>query len=438
MSNNKSPRWWVLVAGVGFLVKVISGAHIYGKLTRRSSFVEGLANSHFPLGDGRAYLALSQTGYAAGHRFCAFYPLFPLLIRWTTPLAGGNPLLAGLVLSNAASVAGWALFYTRVRRRWGAAAAGWALAFLVSFPGALFYQFVHTESLFFLLLMLLWWGLEERRRGWVWGAAFLLPLTRAIGVFAVLPIAWYAAQQSGLLERVGDWCRRQLRCRTVQRGTNLAAGEKGTAEAGEGAADSGRPAEPRCGAAGMKAPAQRRPTGPAEGGAGGRRWPWTLLAAPVVGWGVYLGLMAAWTGNPFEGFAAQRHWGVHSVGNLVNLPKFVVGFFTPTHWHEFRGSLLDRGVFVLVLYLLPVLWRLDKGLLVWTYWLGVLPAMSGTFTSYTRYAACAFPVFVGLGVYFAGAARGTVRGWGRWVLVGVFGGLHLVLLWRQVNFRWAG
>jgi len=148
--------------------------------------------------------------------------------------------------------------------------------------------------------------------------------------------------------------------------------------------------------------------------------------------------MAAWTGNPFEGFAAQRHWGVHAVGNLVNVPKFVAGFFTPTAWHGFTGSVLDRLVFVGVLYALPVLWRLDRGLVVWAVWLGVIPALSGTFTSYTRYAGCAFVVFAGLGAYFAGAARGSGRWWGRWAVVGVFGVLHLVLVWRHVNFQWAG
>jgi len=93
---------------------------------------------------------LSQGGYAAGDRACAFYPLWPLAIRAATPLAGGDPLVAGLVLSNGASLAAWAMFYTAVGRRWGPAAAGWALALLVSFPGALFFQFPYTESLFLL------------------------------------------------------------------------------------------------------------------------------------------------------------------------------------------------------------------------------------------------------------------------------------------------
>ncbi len=158
----------------------------------------------------------------------------------------------------------------------------------------------------------------------------------------------------------------------------------------------------------------------------------------------------------YRRFTAQKYCGVHAVGNLVNVPKFVLGFFTPKYWHAFTGSLLDRGVFVLVLYTLPVLWRLDRGLLVWTYWLGILPAMSGTFTSFTRYASCAFPVFVALAVWLNGGCGGgssgptergadrsaagpaSVRFWLKWGLVGGFAALHVVLVWRHVNYQWAG
>ncbi|MCD6319089.1 MAG: hypothetical protein J7M03_00240, partial [Candidatus Desulfofervidaceae bacterium] len=104
-----------------------------------------------------------------------------------------------------------------------------------------------------------------------------------------------------------------------------------------------------------------------------------------------MALMWHWTGNPFEGFVAQKRWAAHSIHNLWDVPKFVIGFFSPTQWHAFRGSFLDRSVFVLLLYALPVLWRVDKELLVWAYVLGILPAMSGTFTSYIRFASCAFP-----------------------------------------------
>lgn len=147
-------------------------------------------------------------------------------------------------------------------------------------------------------------------------------------------------------------------------------------------------------------------------------------------------MMYYWTGNPFEGFEAQKHWAVHSISNLWNVPKFVACLFWPTEWYEFVGSLLDRCVFIMLLYCLPVIWGLDKrrGLVVWTYVLGVMPAMSGTFTSYTRYASCVFPMFIALGAFLG---RADWR-WLRWAVVAIFAALHLVLVWRFVNFSWAG
>jgi NhaP-type Na+/H+ and K+/H+ antiporter len=113
-----------------------------------------------------------------------------------------------------------------------------------------------------------------------------------------------------------------------------------------------------------------------------------------------------------------------------------------------------------LLYTLPVQWRLGKDLLVWIYVLGILPAMSGTFTSYTRFESTAFPVFIALAAFLN--AEGGVRTAEssvtpvaprlatlasrlprlrvavRWALLGTFAVLHLWLLWRFVNFRWAG
>ena len=144
--------------------------------------------------------------------------------------------------------------------------------------------------------------------------------------------------------------------------------------------------------------------------------------------------MWVWTGNSFEGMEAQRFWGVHSISNLWNLPKFIIGFFEPTTWHGFRGSLLDRCTFMLLVYCFPLIWQLGKDMVMWTYILGILPAMSGTFTSFTRFASSVFPMFIALAVVFVGMKR-------KWPLVIILvlsAVLHGILLWRFVNFRWAG
>ena len=87
-----------------------------------------------------------------------------------------------------------------------------------------------------------------------------------------------------------------------------------------------------------------------------------------------------------------------------------------------------------MLYALPLMWRLGRDQVVRAYVLGILPAMSGTFTSFTRFESVAFPLFIAWGAFLGRPGRG----WARLVVLGVSGCLHLWLLWRFVNFRWAG
>jgi hypothetical protein len=217
--------------------------------------------------------------------------------------------------------------------------------------------------------MLVWSGLERCSWRLALLPAFLLPLTRAVGFFAALPIL--------------------LRCLS----------RPGTAD-------------------------------------GKLRWGRcvVLAAAPLLGLGTYFLLMWRWTGNAFEGMEAQKYWGAHSISHLWNIPIFVIGLFTPTNWHSFSGSMLDRSMFMILLCSLPVVWRLGKDMLAWVYVLGILPAMSGTFVSFTRFESTAFPVFIALAVFF----RELKTRWAFALVMALFSVLHLVLLWRFVNYQWAG
>lgn len=376
--------------------------------------------SHFGTWDSAHYLYLSQAGYSSGVPSCAFYPLWPVLIRWFSVVTGGNHLLAGLVLSNLFSLAALVLFFRMVGQRLGWSVAKLSLLLLLAFPGSLFFNFIYTESLFFLLLMVFCDGLERNRYSVVWVSALLLPLTRAVGVFCIFPLIWHLEQTSppawlAKLKRPPKWLRRFGMVR-------------------EGTVDMGNSAVPHL------IPELHAELSPARCQLGtfpgqGNQMVWLLILAPGLGWASYFLFMWAWTGNAFEGFEAQNYWDrVQSIGNIVNVPKFVAGFLNPYSWHEFTGSILDRCVFILLLSCLPMIWRLDKGWFIWSIVLGVVPAMSGTFTSFTRFASMVFPIFIVLAMILQGHPRRYLRAG----LVGVFLILHVTLLWRFVNFRWAG
>jgi Mannosyltransferase (PIG-V) len=496
---------------------------------------------HFVTWDAEHYLCLSEDGYVPGAPSCAFYPLWPLLIRWATPLFGGNDVLAGMALSNALSLAGFALFGWMVGRRFGEKTAWLAVAFLALFPGSLFFQFIYSESLFFLLLMLLCFGLERDRFWFAFTAASLLPFTRAVGILSLGPILLWllmrhpptvlvrwtdGCQWLGWLSALLGWANGADRlssapkaaedCRSprpvgdssgpAEFGARFSAArggwrgdpglracaeslgavppknKKGGREAGaviykqvtpggvgagpsvEGWSPEGSQAYPTSGLIGSPS----RPLRSQRGG-GANLWgkfrvlwrfgarhgnkavtdptrppvpgtpfstphPWLLLAAPLWGWSLYLLLMCYWTGNPFEGFQAQKHWGVQSISNLWNLPKFILGFYTPTAWHAFTGSLLDRCVFLFVVMWLPLIWRLDKIWFLWALALGVFPAVSGTFCSFTRFASTVFPVFIAMAALLAEPERKLAR----WLTLTAFIVLHVVLVARFVTYHWAG
>lgn len=345
---------------------------------------------HFATWDAEHYLYLSELGYSKDLPSCAFFPLWPFVIRWLSVVTGGSHVIAGMILANIFSLAAWMIFYTVVAARFGEKIAFWSLALIVIFPGSLFYQFIYTEPLFFLLVMLLWAGLQRNQYTVAWIAAFLLPLSRAVGVFCILPVMGHFLMQSNCV-RVKLL---QLLCLCGQReARNIDA----------------KPAN--------------------------SQWQlYALLAAPPLGLALYFMLMRAWTGNPLEGIEAQRYWGAHSLGNLWNLPKFLIGLVEPTSWHGFSGSVLDRCAFMVLVYCLPLIWRLGKDLVVWTYVLGILPAMSGTFVSFIRFESTAFPVFIALALYF----NRIKSKWLLFFLVTTTIILHGILVWRFVNFRWAG
>jgi len=332
----------------------------------------------FATWDALHYLMLADQGYLAGSPSCAFYPLWPITMR-TFSRASGLPLdISGLILSNCLSLGAAILFFVAAETRFGTKVAYVSTALLVSFPGALFFQFVYSESLFFFLLTWLWLALERRS---IWAAlvpALALPLCRAIGVFCILPLCWYAGTA------VFVWWR-------FRRGSQDAL----------------------C----------------------GFPYRWLLLVfVPLGGWLTYFGLMRLWTGNHLAGFSAQEFWGVHSVMNLVDLPGFIVSFFQPYTFHDFKGSLFDRSIFLVFILFLPVVWRLGKDFMLWSYVLAIVPAMSGTFTSFTRFQSVTFPFFLALAVFLLQSRHKRV-----WVGVVTltFLLLHGFLAWRFVSYRWA-
>ncbi|MBU6401329.1 MAG: hypothetical protein KGS61_13520 [Verrucomicrobia bacterium] len=352
-------------------------------------------SSRFSTWDSAHYLSLSQFGYQRGSASCALYPLWPGAIHVASAAAGGRPVLAGLVLANVLSVIGLWLFYRLVERRWGATVSRDALILMLAFPGALFFSFPYSESLYLVILMLFFWGLESERWAWTAVGGALLPLARPLGVLVVLALGWY-------------WLERPRRLRTRHAKAVLVSDGAAQGLTGFDGLKSGRL---RC---------------------LGR---WLLLLCPLAGYGVYFGLMTAWTGNPIEGFIAQRGYpNSPSIRNMFDLPRFADALLNVDSLGGMMGGALDRVFFLLFVALLPLIWRLDRVWFFYTLPAGLVPALTSWFMSYRRYFMVLFPAFIVL----AQLLGKTKSRWLFWYYVALLAAVQAWAVSQFINFKWAG
>jgi hypothetical protein len=139
--------------------------------------------------DGQHYLFLSERGWLSDHPSSAFYPMVPWLIKAGGALTGNN-ILGGIILCNLLSLLGFYVFFVFARRECGPETGQVSLLLMLTFPGALFFQFLYSEapSIFFLSLFFYFLMRDDYRTAGI--TAFFLPLCRAVGVFAIIPFVW--------------------------------------------------------------------------------------------------------------------------------------------------------------------------------------------------------------------------------------------------------
>ena len=151
--------------------------------------------------DTAFYHSIATAGYRHDpaifqHENVVFFPLYPLLMRWGGALLGGHPLLAGLVVSIAAFVAAMVVLYRLAVLEVGEAHAGAVLLLLSTFPFALFYSAVYTESLFLLLTVGAFYAMRRGRLGWVVACGLAAGLCRPNGLWLTLPLVCLALSNS--------------------------------------------------------------------------------------------------------------------------------------------------------------------------------------------------------------------------------------------------
>jgi Gpi18-like mannosyltransferase len=148
------------------------------------------------------YYTIATDGYSWDpavfrHYNVVFFPLYALLMRGGGVLLGGHPLLAGLIVSLTAFSGALALLYRLALLDVGEDHA-WRVILLIStFPYALYYSAVYTESLFLLLSVGAFYAMRRGRLGWVAVCGLAAGLTRPNGFWLALPLACLAVWPPG-------------------------------------------------------------------------------------------------------------------------------------------------------------------------------------------------------------------------------------------------
>ena len=141
--------------------------------------------------DSGFYLEIASIGYhfSLGEiSNVAFFPLYPLLIAFLTPLVG-DAVVAGVWLSHLCFLLALFFLEALTRRELGVVAARAAVIGFCCFPTSFFFSAVYTESLFVLTVLACFYFVKQKNLPLASFAALLASSTRFIGLVLCL-VLW--------------------------------------------------------------------------------------------------------------------------------------------------------------------------------------------------------------------------------------------------------
>lgn len=303
--------------------------------------------------DSAFYLRIVTDGYffqPGMQSSVAFFPMYPLLMSFLTPIVG-SPLAAGVLVSNLCFFGALVFLYRLTEFEFkDAGAAGRAVFYIAAFPTSFFFTAVYTESAFLMLVIATMYF--ARRQLWAWAALFgmLTSAARIVGVvmFGVVGLEWL---------RSHGWTLATIYKPSAWR--NLLTGLR-------------------------------------------RDWA-NLLILFMIPLGIvsYMIFLKVQFNDPVAFSTTQSAWGREMLGPLAivwrDLTGFLRGnFLTGEIWYH---VMIDLAAFFGVLLIGIALWRrLGASYGLYCMISILIPASSGT-GSLSRYALVIFPMFMMLGLW---------------------------------------
>lgn len=152
--------------------------------------------------DGVHYLSIARDGYQSARLIQAFFPVYPLLIKFFS--SGKYFMLSGFMISNLASLLLFYVWFKLLQDKLGRKEAWFGVLLLMLFPTSFYFGAVYTESLFFLLALSAFRAVDRKK----WRQAALLialtSATRVVGVILVPILILELFMQENKLETGGD------------------------------------------------------------------------------------------------------------------------------------------------------------------------------------------------------------------------------------------
>jgi hypothetical protein len=139
--------------------------------------------------DGAWYSEIATQGYGTrAPESTAFFPLYPLLVKLGSSLAGG-PAMWGVLVSLLCTALALFFVYRVAENLYGVSAARASTLALAFFPTAFFLNAVYTEALFLALTAGAVWAARVRGNLWLAGVfGALATATRNLGVLLLIPL----------------------------------------------------------------------------------------------------------------------------------------------------------------------------------------------------------------------------------------------------------
>ncbi len=143
--------------------------------------------------DSGWYLSIVQHGYnfiPGKESNVAFFPLYPLLVKIFSFYTDNQNIVifTGYLLSNIFCLLACFYLYKLVKIDYSESIAFKSVLFLIIYPVSFFFSIFYSEGLFLFLIIATFY--YARTRNWPMMAVFgfFLPLTRSIGIFALIPL----------------------------------------------------------------------------------------------------------------------------------------------------------------------------------------------------------------------------------------------------------